>query len=317
MDGLPWPSKKVPDAFKARGNADLNHPDSVNWLSVLTSVHKYQLQIEEKLLNTTPKTPPRNSVIIVEGLLLLADHEGADMLRTEIDKYVVIGSKSDKQSQDKLCRRKFTRSHLGKISYQQKGVSLEDYQCYWNSYVTPSWEKHGQSRIGEVCPDALTLDCFDEWEVSVDKLLNTGWFSKKSKSKPIPHASDGNKKKPNIPPETSWPRESESEGEEDDDEEEDDEDEKRYDQHSRPNESYQEQQQQSDDDESTAVTVTTEPSGPSLKAFLFATVAAALASTLEPMLRAGVLVGLGLVYWVYRQMRDQRKKNDDSKQKKK
>lgn len=38
LEGLPWPDNSVPDAFKARGNADVNVPGAVHWMGVLQKV---------------------------------------------------------------------------------------------------------------------------------------------------------------------------------------------------------------------------------------------------------------------------------------
>lgn len=249
-------------------------------MDVLARIHKYQLQIEEKLANTTPKTLPKKSIIVIEGLLLLGDHEGASIVRTEIDKYVVLDSNSE--DEDQLCERKYKRSHLSKVSYEQRGVSQKDYRCYWDHYVQPKWVEHGRSRLDEVCPDALHLNCCGDNDDNVKELIETGWFtSKKLKTtKPLEKRKNLEKKQRESlntkPPETSWPRDSE-EDEEDEEIEED-----------------------VDDDEVKEEDSELERSGPSLKAFAIATVAAAIASVIEPAMRAGVLAVVLLVYWLWR-----------------
>lgn len=265
----------------------MNHPDSVSWMGVLASIHKYQLQIEEKLANTTPRTLPKKAIIVVEGLLLLGDCEGADMVRTEIDKYVVLDTESEEHTQDELCTRKFTRSHLGKISYEKRGVSKKEYRCYWDHYVEPKWIEHGRSRIEDVCPDAIRLDCCGDCDENVQKLLNTGWFSSTNKKTQMQSNPEKQKVMESKHPETSWPRDSDDD-EEDEEEDEDDE--------SEEEEVELDNTKQSQGD----INGELERSGPSLQAFLMATIAAACASALDPSIRVGVLAVVLLVYWLWR-----------------
>ena len=92
LEGLPWPNGSVPEAFKARGNADLNVPGAVNWMGALRRIHDLQLESEEAAAEVTRKALDRKTrppsvvprVILVEGLLLLGDDETAASVRREV-----------------------------------------------------------------------------------------------------------------------------------------------------------------------------------------------------------------------------------------
>lgn len=141
LAALPWPGDGAPPtAFLARGNADMNSPNSVRWSKVLAHVHRVQLEVEEELArvvaekerNNRRSAPmPKPTVILVEGLLLLGDCPGAADVRSEIDHFVVAEARPDPASQRELWLRKYKRTHLGKPSYEQRGVSEEAYQIYW------------------------------------------------------------------------------------------------------------------------------------------------------------------------------------------
>ena len=95
----------VPDAFQARGNADLNHPDSVDWAACADAVDA----AVEKIVDAGG-----GGVVIVEGLLLLG--AGAERVRDRCAQLVLLDDGyDDPAKQEVLWRRKWTRSgHLGK-----------------------------------------------------------------------------------------------------------------------------------------------------------------------------------------------------------
>ena len=200
---VPWPGGVVPDAFKARGNADLNVPAAVNWLKVLRKVHELQLEAEEAVAASAAATQSAKkgqqkeeeksgaaelaavrtrTVIIVEGLLLLGDDEGAALVRSEVDHFAVLSSSPDPGPQRELWTRKLHRAHLGKASYASQGVTEAQYQAYWEGYIEPRWREHGASRVGTaargaVGSDVLDLSCHAPVEVNVARLVSTGWFT--------------------------------------------------------------------------------------------------------------------------------------------
>ena len=170
LNSIPWPGGKIPDAFEERGNADLNSPGAVGWLKVLQHVYRLQLEAEEAFAAATKKAKDeksaaasaaaglsssspakaapakvttaalraarRRTVILVEGLLLLADDEGAAAVRAEVSAFAVLASRPDSGAQRDLWLRKYRRAgHLGKPSYETRGVTEADYKAYWDHYV--------------------------------------------------------------------------------------------------------------------------------------------------------------------------------------
>jgi hypothetical protein len=77
------------------------------------------------------------------------------------------------KAQTMLWQRKYARSHLGKRSYKDKGVTEADYGAYFASYVWPSWLTHGAARVPS---DALRIDCLLPAAEQARVLLATGWF---------------------------------------------------------------------------------------------------------------------------------------------
>uniref|UniRef100_A0A7S2B8U1 NodB homology domain-containing protein n=1 Tax=Octactis speculum TaxID=3111310 RepID=A0A7S2B8U1_9STRA len=133
----------------------------------------------------------RPRVVVVEGLLLLGDDPGAARVRAEVDHYIVLDAGQDPESQRALWQRKYRRSHLGKRSYLERGVTEEAYQVYWESYVEPRWRTHGSNRVGPVCssaerisggftslqPEVLRLNCLSPPTQSLRRILATvPWF---------------------------------------------------------------------------------------------------------------------------------------------
>lgn len=163
--GLPWENGVVPAAFAKRGDADTNVPASVDWEGVLSAV--------DEAVASAPGDVSASSTIIVDGLLLFGDHPGAQKVLARCDHCAVMWTDGD-DAKAILRTRKYTRSHLGKPSYQQRGVSEAEYSVYFDHYVWPSWLTHGASRVP---PEALKLEsCRLETDALVEMLLATGWF---------------------------------------------------------------------------------------------------------------------------------------------
>ena len=157
---LPWPGGVTPPAFVKRGDADLNVPSAVDWSSVIDTMEtaKREVTLDQ-------------AAVVVDGLLLFGNHPGAQHALSLCDYAAVLWADSTAESE--LCRRKYSRSHLGKPSYQERGVHAEDYAVYWKNYVWPAWIEHGESRVPA---DALRIDCMQPVSKQVDALLATGWF---------------------------------------------------------------------------------------------------------------------------------------------
>ena len=125
LAGLPWP-EDVPPAFAERGNADLNVPGSIDWAGVLEAIDAAEATSA--------------STVVVDGLLLLGDHEGAQSALARCNHLAVMWADgSDERAMRELWHRKYTRAHLGKRPYKERGVSEAEYAVYWAHYVWPSW----------------------------------------------------------------------------------------------------------------------------------------------------------------------------------
>lgn len=161
LAGLPWENGVVPAAFAKRGPADTNVPASVNWDGVLSDIQQAMAAHSAE------------STIIVDGLLIFGDHPGAEKVLRCCDQCAVMWAEGE-DAKATLRSRKYTRSHLGKPSYQQRGVSEAEYAVYFDHYVWPSWVAHGADRVPS---DALKLDCIElTTEEQVERLFATGWF---------------------------------------------------------------------------------------------------------------------------------------------
>jgi uridine kinase len=162
LDALPWPRDggRTPDAFAKRGSADMNHPDAIEWSRVEAEIQRADVSAD----------------VVVEGLLLCADHEGAAAVRRLCDLFVVIAvAPEDTSAQEAMWRRKWRREHLGKRSYRERGVLADEYRCYWEHYVWPRWMEHGAATraMGEVERHASTLKlpAGDAPDASVERLV--------------------------------------------------------------------------------------------------------------------------------------------------
>ena len=161
LTGLPWENGIVPSAFAKRGPADTNVPASVNWDGVLSEIDQ-----------VVASSQAGSSTIIVDGLLLFGNHPGAQRVLERCDHCAVMWADGE-EAKANLRSRKYTRSHLGKPSYQQRCVSEAEYAVYFDNYVWQAWVEHGASRIP---PDALKLDFSLTTDEQVGRLLATGWF---------------------------------------------------------------------------------------------------------------------------------------------
>ena len=191
LSKLPWPEDYMPEAFKARGNHDLNHPAAVDWEGVVNAIDEAKRERKKRKTEferINDKDTDTTEVIVVEGLLLLADDPGAARLRENIDKYVLLSYNDDKLSRQALWQRKYKRSgHLsGHLSYAERGVSEAAYEVYFEGAVESAWQRHGgeariaKCKIGLDDSDTsctlLRLNCHRPLRENVLALLATGWF---------------------------------------------------------------------------------------------------------------------------------------------
>ena len=169
MEALPWPGGAVPPAFAARGNADTNQPDAIQW----DAAHA---ELQESL----PAAAEAGEAIVLDGMPLLADHAGAARLREMCAGRCIVLEAVDAAAVGTLRQRKYTRSdHLGKRSYAERGVSEEEYGVWWDHFVWPRWVEHGAGRVPE---GALRLGCLSPTEQQVAAVLETGWLPRRCKT---------------------------------------------------------------------------------------------------------------------------------------
>ena len=157
-----WPAG-VPDAFQARGNADLNHPDSVDWVACADAVDA----AVEKIVDAGG-----GGIVVVEGLLLLG--AGAERVRDRCAQLVLLDDGyDDPAKQEVLWRRKWTRSgHLGKQSYKERGVTADEYAAYWGDYVSARWKEYGLDRVEAAGRPIHRVDAHaDDRSAQVERIL--------------------------------------------------------------------------------------------------------------------------------------------------
>ena len=167
LAALPWAAGVPPLAFVERGKADYDHPDAVNWAGLKTEV--------------TTRAAADSSVILVDSLLLLADHPTANALRNLCYHIFLLHPSGDElEAQRELIRRKWSRprDHLGQVSYRDRGVEFEDFAMFWREHVWPRWVEHGLTRSVDptvVDPARMTrLDCMRSVDDNVQQALSSG-----------------------------------------------------------------------------------------------------------------------------------------------
>ncbi len=181
MAALPWPTGQVPAAIAARGGADTNAPESIDW----DAVHA-------RLSAALACSRESGELVLLDGFLLLSEHAGAARARGMCDRLVCLRlpDGSGEAERRALCRRKYARARPGKLSYEQRGVTEEEYAVYYDGFVWPRWVAHGEERVDAVRREAagragaaedgadwlLALDCLAPTARLLDDLLATGWL---------------------------------------------------------------------------------------------------------------------------------------------
>jgi len=158
-----WPSGELPTAFQIRGGADLNHPDSVDWAACADAVDA----AVEKIVDAGG-----GGVVVVEGLLLLG--AGAERVRDRCAQLVLLDDGyDDPAKQEVLWRRKWTRTgHLAKTSYQQRGVTADEFAAYWGDCVSARWKEHGLDRVEAAGRPIHRVDAHaDDRSAQVERIL--------------------------------------------------------------------------------------------------------------------------------------------------
>jgi len=167
LEALPWPGRAVPSAFAERGSADFNTPGAVDWDRLCAAIGDTQQRADAQ------------STLLVEGHLLLGAHAGAAAARALCGHAALLDADgADAAAMDALWRRKWTRTHWGRPSYRERGVTAEEYAVYWEHYVWPAWVEHGSRLADAHFPSQgyLRIDALQPVERTIDALLATGWF---------------------------------------------------------------------------------------------------------------------------------------------
>lgn len=114
---------------------DTNVPAAIDWVAA-------EARVREVIATATVAGTP---MVIIEGFLLFSQPALVALLDKAV--YLTVAD-SDKQT---LMMRKFTRDHLGKKSYQARGVSMQEYAVYFEECVIDRFEAHGKARpVGTV-----------------------------------------------------------------------------------------------------------------------------------------------------------------------
>jgi hypothetical protein len=110
-------------------------PAAIDWVAA-------EARVREVIATATVAGTP---MVIIEGFLLFSQPALVALLDKAV--YLTVAD-SDKQT---LMMRKFTRDHLGKKSYQARGVSMQEYAVYFEECVIDRFEAHGKARpVGTV-----------------------------------------------------------------------------------------------------------------------------------------------------------------------
>ncbi len=125
ITALPWPIGVCPAAF-ANKTHDTNTPESIDPVAFRAAVDTAVAQASAQ----------PGSMVLIESFHLL--HFPA--IVSQLDGVVRLDV--DCAAQHILMERKYTRDHLGQPSYAKRGVSLAEYQVYWDACVWTPYCKY-------------------------------------------------------------------------------------------------------------------------------------------------------------------------------
>ena len=174
LDSLPWVSDRgIPEAL-ARKKNDTNHPGAIDWVA-------FEGKVGESIASAAQRGV---RLLLVDSHLLLQGGEAmlrqfghfifvddsslsgtfspsslcfattplavvpCSFKRMTVWKRILIFVRGGGFQEEELLMRKWARAHLGKPSYQERGVSQDDYRVYFSGYVRPAFLKYG-------CPQPL------------------------------------------------------------------------------------------------------------------------------------------------------------------
>jgi len=138
LSGLPWPSQKQPPAICK--TFDTNTPEWMDWCKAEAAVDNAIKRAREAGLK----------YLVIEGFLIPSQ----PTIMAKLDHFVYLYVTPE--ASEVLMRRKYTRSHFGKKSYEQKGVSLQDFACFWDNYVFLRFQQHIPPQVPA---NTIIIDC--------------------------------------------------------------------------------------------------------------------------------------------------------------
>ena len=174
LDSLPWVSDRgIPEAL-ARKKNDTNHPGAIDWVafegkvgeSIASAAQRgvRLLLVDSHLLLQGGQAMLRQfgHFIFVDDSSLSGTFSPSSLCfatsplavvpcsfkRMTVWKRILIFVRGGGFQEEELLMRKWARAHLEKPSYQERGVSQDDYRVYFSGYVRPAFLKYG-------CPQPL------------------------------------------------------------------------------------------------------------------------------------------------------------------
>ena len=110
---------------------DTNIPAAMDWVAA-------ERHVVEAIEAATTSGEP--GMLLVEGFLLFSQPQ----LLAQMDRLVYL-TVNDAEKEI-LMMRKFERAHLGKPSYEDRGVTVEEYRRYWDECVIDRFLRWGATR---------------------------------------------------------------------------------------------------------------------------------------------------------------------------
>ena len=158
---------------------DTNVPAAIDWTAATAHVR-------QRLAEAAAARCP---LVLVEGFLLFACPQIVALL----DHAVYLSLPADAAGREEIMMRKYTRAHLGKKSYQERGITVDQYRRYvsltqprpvttlpsssdaadrccqqWNECVIDRFEKHGEQGRPE---GTVEVPCTEETAAQVERLV--------------------------------------------------------------------------------------------------------------------------------------------------
>ena len=158
---LPWPDGETPAAFSPKRH-DTNCPGCIDWPAFENAVRQ---AIDEKSQSVV-----RSQLLLIESFLLLHSQFIVSKLN-----YLIRINVSEANWPD-IIRRKWGRRHLGKASYQERGVTFEEYSVYWSHYVVRRFHECAAgdaARLRGTAAVVLEVDSSSPPDATVQRLLST------------------------------------------------------------------------------------------------------------------------------------------------